>query len=198
MIGGFDPGLGRRGAAAGGREGQERAEALEYTKWIGELMLEGGVRSLPRAPEVLGRVLDSRAFWGTIGNYFARESGRRKGGKWLAQVRRSGPCFAHTLAFKSLNGWLGRSERMTVAEITNSSSYNPSRSRSRMQQIRHSKHQSCSPISSCQRKAHLPLLVILPRPAVTVPVSAHLQQCPRMSLDGTVLLPPVINQYQCM
>lgn len=42
------------------REGQERAEALEYTKWIGELMLEGGVRSLPRALEVLGRVLDSR------------------------------------------------------------------------------------------------------------------------------------------
>jgi hypothetical protein len=49
------------------REGQERAEALEHTKWIGELVLEGGVRSLPRAPEVLGRVLDSRAFWESIG-----------------------------------------------------------------------------------------------------------------------------------
>jgi hypothetical protein len=48
-------------------EGQERAEALEYTKWIEELMLEGGVRSLPWAPEVLGRVLDSRAFRESIG-----------------------------------------------------------------------------------------------------------------------------------
>jgi hypothetical protein len=51
------------------REGQERAEALEYTKWVGELMLEGGVRSLPREPEVLGRVLDSRAFWKSIGHW---------------------------------------------------------------------------------------------------------------------------------
>jgi hypothetical protein len=51
------------------RDGEEAAEALEYTKWVGELMLEGGVRSLPRAAEGLGRVLDSRAFWEEIGEW---------------------------------------------------------------------------------------------------------------------------------
>jgi hypothetical protein len=50
------------------REGAEAA-ALEYTRWVGELMMEGGVRSLPRAPEALGRVLDSRAFWEAIGHW---------------------------------------------------------------------------------------------------------------------------------
>jgi hypothetical protein len=39
---------------------------LEYSKWVGELMLENGVRSLPRSAEGLGRVLDSRAFWEEI------------------------------------------------------------------------------------------------------------------------------------
>jgi hypothetical protein len=55
---------------AAGTDGEEKtAEALEYTKWVGELMVEGGVRSLPRGPEVLGRVLDSRAFWESIGHW---------------------------------------------------------------------------------------------------------------------------------
>jgi hypothetical protein len=49
------------------KDGEEAAEALEYTKWVGELMLEDGVRSLPRGAEGLGRVLDSRAFWEEIG-----------------------------------------------------------------------------------------------------------------------------------
>jgi hypothetical protein len=52
-----------------GPEGEEKAQGLEYTRWVGELMVEGGVRSLPRGPEVLGRVLDSRAFWEEIGNW---------------------------------------------------------------------------------------------------------------------------------
>ena len=51
----------------GEKDGEEAAEALEYTKWVGELMLENGVRSLPRSAEGLGRVLDSRAIWEEIG-----------------------------------------------------------------------------------------------------------------------------------
>lgn len=47
--------------------GPKEAEKLEYTKWVGELMVEEGVRSLPRGAETLGRVLDSRAFWSTMG-----------------------------------------------------------------------------------------------------------------------------------
>lgn len=34
-----------------------------YRKWVAELMREEGVRALPRDGEVLGRRLDSRAFW---------------------------------------------------------------------------------------------------------------------------------------
>lgn len=49
------------------REGQDAAERLEYTRWVGELMVEDEVRSLPRGPETLGRVLDSRALWEQIG-----------------------------------------------------------------------------------------------------------------------------------
>jgi hypothetical protein len=30
------------------KDGKDAAEALKYTKWVGALMLEGGVRSLPR------------------------------------------------------------------------------------------------------------------------------------------------------
>ncbi|KAH7061187.1 hypothetical protein B0J12DRAFT_542632, partial [Macrophomina phaseolina] len=43
--------------------GVEEAEKLEYRKWVAELMEEGNVRALPRGPETLGRVLDSRSFW---------------------------------------------------------------------------------------------------------------------------------------
>jgi hypothetical protein len=48
------------------KDGEEAAKALEYSKWVGELMLENGVRGLPRSAEGLGRVLDSRAFWEEI------------------------------------------------------------------------------------------------------------------------------------
>lgn len=55
-------------AQTGAREtlGAE-AEKLDYTAWVGEIMVESGVRSLPRSPESLGRVLDSRAFWNEMG-----------------------------------------------------------------------------------------------------------------------------------
>ena len=35
-------------------------------RWVRELMHEQGVRALPRPPELLGRVLDSRDFWNTF------------------------------------------------------------------------------------------------------------------------------------
>jgi nucleoside-diphosphate-sugar epimerase len=35
-------------------------------KWVRELMGEHNVRALPRAPEVLGRAIDSREFWDTF------------------------------------------------------------------------------------------------------------------------------------
>jgi hypothetical protein len=70
------------------REGQERAEALEYTKWIGELMLEGGVRSLPWAPEVLGAGAGFESVLGEhwarqVRNYFAEfDKRKRKAERW--------------------------------------------------------------------------------------------------------------------
>ncbi|KAG9204315.1 hypothetical protein G6514_001389 [Epicoccum nigrum] len=48
------------GSEVGG-EGAE--EELQYAQWVGELMVEEGIRALPRGMEVLGRKLDSRAFW---------------------------------------------------------------------------------------------------------------------------------------
>lgn len=42
-------------------------ETAPYRRWIMELMQEEDVKALPRGPETLGRVLDSRAFWQTMG-----------------------------------------------------------------------------------------------------------------------------------
>lgn len=38
-------------------------DELQYAKWVVELMDEENLRALPRNAEILGRVLDSRAFW---------------------------------------------------------------------------------------------------------------------------------------
>ncbi|KAI4132130.1 MAG: hypothetical protein LQ338_000884 [Usnochroma carphineum] len=46
-----------------GWKGQEG----EYGTWVLELMEEEGVRALPRGRERLGRVLDGREFWKTVG-----------------------------------------------------------------------------------------------------------------------------------
>ena len=52
-------------ALTGGEE--ETQEVLdtrqEFAKWVGELMLEEGIRALPREMSQLGRKLDSRGFW---------------------------------------------------------------------------------------------------------------------------------------
>lgn len=36
---------------------------LQFAKWVGELMVEEGIRALPRETSGLGRKLDSRGFW---------------------------------------------------------------------------------------------------------------------------------------
>lgn len=43
------------------------AVSVDAGEWVLELMEETGVRALPRAPEVLGRAMDSREFWSTFG-----------------------------------------------------------------------------------------------------------------------------------
>ncbi|KAF2278767.1 uncharacterized protein EI97DRAFT_393441 [Westerdykella ornata] len=45
---------------------EEREKRLLFGKWVGELMVEEGVRALPRSMGVLGRKLDSRGFWRTM------------------------------------------------------------------------------------------------------------------------------------
>ncbi|KAH8722653.1 hypothetical protein GQ44DRAFT_751228 [Phaeosphaeriaceae sp. PMI808] len=48
-----------------GKEAEEenRSMRLQFAKWVGELMVEEGVRALPREMNVLGRKLDGRGFW---------------------------------------------------------------------------------------------------------------------------------------
>ena len=42
-------------------------EPSEFAKWVYELMVEEGVKALPRSMEVLGRSYDSREFWDMFG-----------------------------------------------------------------------------------------------------------------------------------
>lgn len=46
---------------------QRAEDKLRYRQWVLELMEENNVRALPRAPELLGRKMDSRAFWKAVG-----------------------------------------------------------------------------------------------------------------------------------
>lgn len=48
-------------------ETETQQQKLDYARWVGELMVEEDVRSLPRSADTLGRVLDSRAFWSEMG-----------------------------------------------------------------------------------------------------------------------------------
>ncbi|OTA55419.1 hypothetical protein K449DRAFT_357267 [Hypoxylon sp. EC38] len=45
----------------------ETKRQQELLAWVGELMTEQGVRALPRDSSLLGRALDSRAFWQHVG-----------------------------------------------------------------------------------------------------------------------------------
>ncbi|KAL8388185.1 hypothetical protein RB595_009396 [Gaeumannomyces hyphopodioides] len=60
---------GRTRAAVAAAEAGVDADGLRYEEWVAELMQEEGVRALPRPPERLGRVLDSRAFWKEMGTW---------------------------------------------------------------------------------------------------------------------------------
>jgi hypothetical protein len=42
---------------------EEQEEKLQFAKWVGELMVEEGIKALPRDMSLLGRKLDSRGFW---------------------------------------------------------------------------------------------------------------------------------------
>ena len=50
-----------------GKEEGDREDKLEYVKWVAELMVEEGVKALPRNEENLGRRLDGREFWQRMG-----------------------------------------------------------------------------------------------------------------------------------
>ena len=50
-------------ATEGGRDGE-----LLYEQWVAELMVEQGVRALPREKEKLGRLVDGRGFWKVVGS----------------------------------------------------------------------------------------------------------------------------------
>lgn len=56
-----------QGKEHGENEQQIVERATRLRSWVGELMLEEGVRALPRNTERLGRVLDGRSFWEAIG-----------------------------------------------------------------------------------------------------------------------------------
>ncbi|KAI1074529.1 hypothetical protein F5B20DRAFT_563094 [Whalleya microplaca] len=58
------------GGGDGGGGEVDEAEASrqrELLAWVGELMIEEGVRALPRDTKLLGRVLDGRGFWKRMG-----------------------------------------------------------------------------------------------------------------------------------
>ncbi|KIV94259.1 hypothetical protein PV10_02042 [Exophiala mesophila] len=46
---------------------QRSEDKLKYRQWVLDLMEENNVRALPRTPELLGRKMDSRAFWKAVG-----------------------------------------------------------------------------------------------------------------------------------
>ena len=58
--------------ARGKMEGE--GEELQYEQWVRELMVEEGVRALPRDSGMLERKMDGRGFWDAVGN--APEVGR--------------------------------------------------------------------------------------------------------------------------
>ena len=49
-------------------EDSSEGESLRYEEWVRELMVEEGVRALPRGTERLGRLVDGRGFWNAVGS----------------------------------------------------------------------------------------------------------------------------------
>ncbi|KAK3377052.1 hypothetical protein B0T24DRAFT_620379 [Lasiosphaeria ovina] len=54
-------------AGEGEGEDEDDKQPTEQARWVYELMVEEGVRALPRSMERLGRCYDSREFWATFG-----------------------------------------------------------------------------------------------------------------------------------
>jgi hypothetical protein len=55
-------------ALAKGQEDEvQKEERLQFGQWVGELMIEEGVRALPRPYDSLGRKLDGKGFWAHAG-----------------------------------------------------------------------------------------------------------------------------------
>lgn len=50
-----------------GADGRDKDAEGPHIEWVRELMLEEGVRALPRSMEQLGRAYDSREFWEKMG-----------------------------------------------------------------------------------------------------------------------------------
>ncbi|KAI0091166.1 hypothetical protein BDY19DRAFT_886087 [Irpex rosettiformis] len=66
----FDKAVGQRWLLTDGRvyDWWDLAHAWgPHPRWVQELMLEHGVRALPRSVELLGKALDSQDFWNTFG-----------------------------------------------------------------------------------------------------------------------------------
>ena len=55
------------GWGEGGSKGKDENAEGPHLEWVRELMVEHGVRALPRSMEQLGRCYDSREFWSTFG-----------------------------------------------------------------------------------------------------------------------------------
>ena len=50
------------------KDNTDMAKELQFEKWVWELLQEEKVRSLPRDKELLGRLMDGRAFWNAVGS----------------------------------------------------------------------------------------------------------------------------------
>lgn len=49
------------------RAEEPRRDKGPHPRWVQELMLEHGIRALPRSVDLLGKALDSQEFWNTFG-----------------------------------------------------------------------------------------------------------------------------------
>ena len=58
--------MGWGGEVSPGEGDGEKARG-SHAEWVRELMVEEGVRALPRSMETLGRCYDARDFWERIG-----------------------------------------------------------------------------------------------------------------------------------
>ncbi|KAI0766728.1 hypothetical protein BC629DRAFT_1583619 [Irpex lacteus] len=63
----FDKAVGQRWLLTDGEAEEPRRDKGPHPRWVQELMLEHGIRALPRSVDLLGKALDSQEFWNTFG-----------------------------------------------------------------------------------------------------------------------------------